>query len=653
MRFGDPMNSHLRSKLPILMLALAAGFSLALLGNAILASASAEPRVFQEPLPTPGIAEAEGELGPAAALQLQAQAAAPDIPPPPGPVSDQYGNVMSYGSFVPAEWVTITSSTPITFGLVGERYKAVNLGFIFPFYEFNYSKLYVYADGIIMFDGATTYQDPIPMDYPPNNYIAPFFRPLDVGYVNTGRLYTSTIGSVGSRKFIAEWYNVTPLGGITQTLTFEVILYESSGNIQFLYKDVKNKGEYASVGIEDSDGVDGLQYMFHEPDAVSAGLGVFFQRPAGAGSLARVKILPAYRGKLLDNYLTFYLLTIRNASMLRTDTFDLSCTPPTGWQVDYFEANGVTPLQDTNGNSNKDTGTLIPGASKTILVRVRAPRTEAVASYKDLKIRATSSFNSSVWEEATLRAAVPVNFATALYNEGNSQGFVDLIWKNNEYMPLLIDTFDGGNLAFARKPDKGYVYTWDNQQKPEEGNNKYKEIRFLLLNQFGTIQRGVTDIDDHKDPYENIKDERPSVAAAPNGKIGFSWLRLVGITKDVFFAVRDASGNAVGSLRSVTGNPGGESYSSASVAATTGRFVVAWVNDTAPSTREIWYAVYDSSGNPLTGKTKLAWGASVDYASPFLAGSNDGGKVLLCYTRKDAGGNETVKYNVYNEASSS
>ena len=647
---GDKKPVYLRSKLSWLVLALAIGVGLALLGNSILAQASSEAGLEQEPQPTPNMSVEGESLSPEALLQLQAQRAAPDIAPPPGPVSDIYGNVMSYGSYAPSEWIDIIASTPITFGLTGDRFTVVNLGFDFPFYENKYSQLYVYAEGIIAFDNVTLYQDPIPTDYPPNKYIAPFWAPiLDVGYANEGRLYTKIQGNAPNRTFIAEWFNVTPLGS-AETLTFEVVLHEN-GNIDFLYQTVDNNGEYASVGIEDSDGVDGLQYMFHEPGAVYVGLKVNFTRPTGASDAYRVKVLPSYRGKLMDNWHATYQLVVRNTSMTKTDTFDLEYANHGTWEVTFYEADGRTLLRDTNGNGKKDTGGLTPSASKTVIVLVKAPKTEPATSAKDIEITAASASSGGVVKtKAILRAAVPVNFATAFYNAGTSQAQVDLIWKNNDVTSLLVDAFDGGNLAFTRKADKGYVYVWDNAQKPEEGNNKYKEIRFLLLNQFGTVQRGVTDIDDHANPYENIKDERPAVAAAPNGRIGFTWLRTEAANENVYFAVRDPAGNPVGTLQSVTGFSSSGTCASPSVAATTSttgdKFVVVWVNDQVVDYKEIWYRVYDSTGAAQADKQRLAYGNNVDFSSPSIVGLS-GGKAFLSYTRKDAVGVATVKYRVY------
>lgn len=71
-----------------------------------------------------------------------------------------------------------------------------------------------------------------------------------------------------------------------------------------------------------------------------------------------------------------------------------------------------------------------------------------------------------------------------------------------------------------------------------------------------------------------------------------------------------------------------------------------WVNDLVVDYKEIWYRVFDSTGNPISVKTQLAFGASVDFSSPFITGLS-GGKAFLAYTRKDAGGVPTVKYMIY------
>ncbi|RYZ48687.1 MAG: DUF11 domain-containing protein, partial [Sphingobacteriales bacterium] len=65
------------------------------------------------------------------------------------------------------------------------------------------------------------------------------------------------------------------------------------------------------------------------------------------------------------------------------DRFNLSVNAdnfPLPHQVEFFRADGVTPLLDSNGDSIADTGTLQPGEKLEIVVKVRTPTTFAASS---------------------------------------------------------------------------------------------------------------------------------------------------------------------------------------------------------------------------------------------------------------------------------
>ncbi|HXN14891.1 MAG TPA: SdrD B-like domain-containing protein, partial [Usitatibacter sp.] len=70
------------------------------------------------------------------------------------------------------------------------------------------------------------------------------------------------------------------------------------------------------------------------------------------------------------------------------DTFDITLgasTFPAGTTFALFKGDGVTPLADTDGDGTPDTGALAPGASYTIVVRVRIPESAPPAAYKVTK----------------------------------------------------------------------------------------------------------------------------------------------------------------------------------------------------------------------------------------------------------------------------
>jgi hypothetical protein len=214
---------------------------------------------------------------------------------------------------------------------------------------------------------------------------------------------------------------------------------------------------------------------------------------------------------------------------------------------------------------------------------------------------------------------------------------------------LIQDPFlRGDRPVIARKPDKGYVYAWDNRNTTEEPD--YREIRFMILNQFGTIARGATDIDDHLSPYEYIRDGEPAVAVDPNGRIGFGWVRtdVASGKRDIYFALRDASGNPVGSIVKVTNNLGtGEVNETPTVAATANNFVLAWVRrQSSELNGELWYATCSNAGTSCTDPIPVAASLTVDYSEPSLTGMSNN-MALLSYSREEGSNPETIHYRVF------
>jgi hypothetical protein len=643
--------------LRVLLLTLVAGFGLTFLCVNYLARASSPAPIFQEPQPTPGAVDAVIENPDPERLQRLEEAAI-SVSPPLVPESDSFGYTMISGTFGAAEWYTPTANVPITFSTPDDSV-LVNIGFPFRYYENTYTQLYLNDNGLISFGNPATYaaNDLIPVDVPPNNYIAGFWDSLDVGYNNNGAIYYDSFGVVtGNHYFVAEWYNVTRYGGvITDTVTFEIILSEISGDITILYKDVNIDGSLASVGIEDSDGIDGLQYMYRQTGAVKNGKKVEFLRPDNAETLPRVRVLPTYSGKMVVNNEATFNVQIRNTSNLPFDTYDiLYSAPPAGWSISLLNADGSQLLQDTNSTGVVDTGSMGSLTTKTITVKIKTSSSVLAGAYYNFTLTARSGVSPYPTAIAQLQAAVPLNMtsATAYYDAlGNKSAFLNLIWKFDDHSTAIQDPFLGNNPAVARKPDKGYVYAWDNPSSPDEiGQNiKYREIRFMILSQFGTIVRGVTDVDDHLSPYEYVYDGDPVVSVDPNGRIGFAWVRTDGATskRDIYFALRDASGNPVGSVIKVTNNLGtGEVNESPAMAATANNFVLAWIHEqSSESPGEIWYVVCSNAGTSCTSPSSAAVG-DTDYSDPSLTtiGSS---MALLAYSRNDGINPETISYRVF------
>ena len=174
------------------------------------------------------------------------------------------------GALPPAEsaeptfqWIDATGGQPLSLSddsCVGP----LDLGFEFEFYGRRYAAIYVNSNGMVLFESCSqAYRnEAIPSSSEPNGFIAPFWDDLTPG---NGAIYMATFGRAPNRYAVIEWHNVT-FYGQSERQTFEVILYEGSNSIVFQYLDIngsRGMGSSATVGIENQDGTEGIQYLFN------------------------------------------------------------------------------------------------------------------------------------------------------------------------------------------------------------------------------------------------------------------------------------------------------------------------------------------------------------------------------------------------------
>jgi hypothetical protein len=128
-----------------------------------------------------------------------------------------------------------------------------NLGFTFNYYGVDYTQAYVNINGMLTFgSGNSSYSNGALASSGPNTAIYPFWDDLVTG---SGKIYYTSVGEEGSRKFIVQWTNMyfyynpsLPMG------TFQVVLYEGSNNIHLQYRDLlggaSSQGNSATIGIK-------------------------------------------------------------------------------------------------------------------------------------------------------------------------------------------------------------------------------------------------------------------------------------------------------------------------------------------------------------------------------------------------------------------
>ena len=170
----------------------------------------------------------------------------------------------SFGYFcqvVPVSFVDANTVLPLS----GDDASAqVSLPFPFTFYGETHSTAHVATNGFLNFlaPNATFGNSGIPSSFAPNGAVYPFWDDLFVD--GSASVRTQLLGAAPNRQFVIEWRNVHFFGDPSRRLRFEVVLFEN-GRILTQYTDINNadgreKGDSATVGIENQTGTVALQY---------------------------------------------------------------------------------------------------------------------------------------------------------------------------------------------------------------------------------------------------------------------------------------------------------------------------------------------------------------------------------------------------------
>lgn len=163
-----------------------------------------------------------------------------------------------------AETTTTSWSETTTTPLAGDDQSLkLSLPFSFPYYGVDYNAVFVSTNGFLRFDqgSAEPQNQSIPATTQPNLAIMALWDDL---YVDpSARVYQKTAADA----FAIEWRNATFLQSTWVRVTFEIIL-RSNGDIEIQYFSGDGsaaRGAGASIGVENGNGTDGLQYSFNQP----------------------------------------------------------------------------------------------------------------------------------------------------------------------------------------------------------------------------------------------------------------------------------------------------------------------------------------------------------------------------------------------------
>lgn len=204
-------------------------------------------------------------------------------PTPPPPIPYAVTTSLTYPPGATFNWLDATGGTNANI-TQDDGSASVPLPFNFIFNGQSKGSVLISANGYLTFSniGYAYSNASIPSLSSPNDYIAPFWDDLNPGA--GGSIYYATFGSAPNRRFVVEWngvprYSATDPSGGEGTLTFEVVLTESSNDILFQYQTLTGpdaSGESATVGIEYSTGASGALYAYNTPGSLQEGMAIQF-----------------------------------------------------------------------------------------------------------------------------------------------------------------------------------------------------------------------------------------------------------------------------------------------------------------------------------------------------------------------------------------
>jgi hypothetical protein len=176
---------------------------------------------------------------------------------------DVYGYTVT--DQVPFEYIDISGFGTKVMASFSEGFAIAGMPFDFNFYGTNYRRTRVSVNGAVFF-GEQGVNDSfnIPLNDPAATGNLPSLYPLWDDLANQPNTpqatYITTIGTPGSRQHVMQWISSHWLGSTTNSVQFEVVLYEGSNDIQINYLDVGfgassfNNGASATVGLRNPSG---------------------------------------------------------------------------------------------------------------------------------------------------------------------------------------------------------------------------------------------------------------------------------------------------------------------------------------------------------------------------------------------------------------
>jgi hypothetical protein len=558
---------------------------------------------------------------------------------------DEFGYTWDDG--VDYEWIDVfTAGTDLELTGSNNVSDPVEIGFSFPFYENNYSEVYITTNGWITFDD-------LPPDFfgfsqtsaflnpkIPNNLIAPIWENWRVNPQYDGAIYTLTGGVEPNRFFVVAWYKVYKGTYYDKQSTFQVVMHEN-GDIVMQYLTMpEDEDYYGIVGIEDSRGMDGLNYPYSN-FTIDEGLAVKFISP---GPTKRIYLSPSTQESLINIGSRDYELHLINIGTEGPDTYTL--TSDSVWNLSFFEIDGITEISEPIF--------LNQGQGQMFIARVTAPAGAETADRNTANVTVISS-DTTKSKTATIYSTIPAPFAQ-VFIEGQvstylispeDQNKVDIDGTTN-----LSGDESATSMAILALPNGNLMYAWSEYR--DDLSKSGWLIHYSILDREGNVVLPRTLLSDLSGGGSVRKDFSPNLAVTPDGKIGVLWDRMdetfpvtpYRFNYHVRFAQLDINGDIIKKEYNISQDEtwhqsfeiGREWYYRRQIIATDdGGYIVFWIKTSLIADNvwdyDIYYVPLNNNGEPLTPIQKIT-NSQPPYPGldNLTVGVLSGGQIFMAWT---------------------
>lgn len=155
------------------------------------------------------------------------------------------------------------------------------------------------ANGVIAVDdqraafsatGGMWYNEAIPDAIPPNGLFAPLWADLQLLPANNGLIHWAAISDGTFSWFVWEWTNANVWGDDSGDLyTVSIWVKRGTGDVYFNYINVPAAPEFATVGVESTDGTFGTQ-MYYDGEGTMPASGTAYKALANKGTRAQSNV---------------------------------------------------------------------------------------------------------------------------------------------------------------------------------------------------------------------------------------------------------------------------------------------------------------------------------------------------------------------------